>query len=157
MIARSSETPALENLVQQSTDIAEVQVLSTNPRKADEGARDTAVLQVIQGLKGLIAANSSIQIYYHMRWLSMMTWQLEPPRFVRGRKYIVFLKQDSKGYGPNPSLMEYNLTDSWLSIVPYQPALAEDVQWITNQQKKQMQEKAQSPRPTSQRPCMITR
>jgi hypothetical protein len=71
-----------------STDVVVADVLETNPRKAIEGARDTVRLKLVDVLMGLVAGDT-LDLYYHLLWKDQQSTTLEPPKFEKGKRYIV--------------------------------------------------------------------
>lgn len=115
--------PGLKAIADSSTDIAVAEVLDSNPRKAIEGARDTAQFKVIRTLKGPLQAGDEIGVYYHLLWVNAEKSDLEKPKFEKGKRYTVFLvKSDG-----------YTLTDQWLSVCPEHPELERDVAHALNE------------------------
>jgi hypothetical protein len=116
-------SPGLKAVADASTDIVVAEVLDTKPRKAIEGARDTAQLKVIRALKGPLGKGDEVGVYYHLLWVDTEKWVLEEPKFVKGKRYTVFLvKSDG-----------YTLTDQWLAVLPEHPALDKDVAHVLNE------------------------
>lgn len=105
----------LKSIVDLSTDIVIADVLDTNPRTAIEGARDTVQLSVVRTLKGPLEPGQQIGVYYHLLWIDRKNWVLEKPKFNKGSRYTVFLRDG------------YRLTDPWLAVLPDHPDLAIDV------------------------------
>src|SRR6185437_7937384 len=83
--------PGLKAVADSSTDIAVAEVLDSKPRKAIEGARDTAQLKVIRTLKGPLQPGDEIGVYYHLLWVDAEKGDLEKPKFEKGKRYTVFL------------------------------------------------------------------
>lgn len=121
--------PAVQALVAHSTDIIVAEVLSTNPRKALEGARDTVQLKVRQRLKGRLSKGQKIGVYYHLLWVDTTTWKLEPKKFVKGKSYVVFLKATTVRDGDRTHV-EYALSDRWFGVAPDHPQLVKTVSQI---------------------------
>lgn len=114
--ARGGPNPGLKAVADSSTDIAVMEVLDSKPRKAMEGARDTAQLKVVRTLKGPLQPGDEIGVYYHLLWVDPEKGVLEKPKFEKGKRYTVFLVE-SHGY---------TLTDQWLAVFPEHPRLDED-------------------------------
>lgn len=121
--------PAVQALVAHSTDVIVAEVLSTNPRKALEGARDTVQLKVRQSLKGRLSKGQKIGVYYHLLWVDTATWKLEPKKFVTGKSYVVFLKATTVRDG-EITHVEYALSDRWFGVAPDHPQLVKAVSQI---------------------------
>jgi hypothetical protein len=100
-----------------------MEVLDSKPRKAIEGARDTAQFKVVRTLKGPLQPGDEIGIYYHLLWVDPEKGVLEKPKFEKGKRYTVFLVQ-SHGY---------TLTDQWLAVLPEHPRLDKDVAQALNE------------------------
>jgi hypothetical protein len=56
--------PGLKAVADSSTDIVVAEVLDTKPRKAIEGARDSAQLKVLRALKGPLGPGDEVGVYY---------------------------------------------------------------------------------------------
>jgi len=109
--------PALTAVAHSSTDIVVAEVLNTQPRKAIEGARDTAQFKIIRTLKGPLQPGDEVGVYYHLLWVDTEKWILEQPKFEKGKRYTVSLvKSDG-----------YTLTDQWLAVLPEHPHLDKDI------------------------------
>lgn len=121
--ARGVANPGLKAVADSSTDIAVVEVLDTNPRKAIEGARDTAQFKVVRTLKGPLQPGEEIKVYYHLLWVDPDKGVLEKPKFEKGKRYTVFLV-NSRGY---------TLTDQWFAVLPEHPRLDKDVTHALNE------------------------
>jgi hypothetical protein len=109
----------VQALAAASTDVVVVEVLETNPVKAGEGARDTVRLKVARTLLGRLAPGDTFGVYYHLLWADERGEVLEPPKFQKGKRYLVFLKShiEDRG-GAEGKRMAYELTDQWLSVHP---------------------------------------
>lgn len=116
-IRAGEPNPGLKAVADASTDIVVAEVLDTKPRKAKEGARDTAQLKVIRALKGPLGPGDEVGVYYHLLWVDTEKWVLEAPKFEKGKRYTVFLV-NSQGY---------TLTDQWLAVLPEHPQLDKEV------------------------------
>jgi hypothetical protein len=129
LVANSSlaEAPGVKALAISSTDIVVVSVVSTSPTKAVEGARDTVTLTVVRCLKGPRKEGDVIPLYYHLLWVDMETGQLEPKKFEKGKEYLVFLKAQTVIKGDGKKVLEYELTDQWLSVQPVHPHLEKEI------------------------------
>ncbi len=103
-----------------STDVVVADVLETNPRKAIEGARDTVKLKVVDVLMGRPAVGETLDLYYHLLWTDMQSMTLEPPKFEKGKRYIIFLRSHI-ARGPDYWKVEYELADQWLAVMPPDP------------------------------------
>ncbi|HEV3083219.1 MAG TPA: hypothetical protein VGY66_25765, partial [Gemmataceae bacterium] len=79
--------PGLKAVADASTDIVVAEVLDTKPRKAIEGARDTAQLKAIRALKGPLRTGDEVGVYYHLLWVDTEKWVLEKPKFEKGKRY----------------------------------------------------------------------
>jgi hypothetical protein len=106
-----------------STDIAVMEVLDSKPRKAIEGARDTAKFKVVRVLKGPLQPGDEIDVYYHLLWADPEKGVLEKPKFENGKRYTVFLVKGR----------DYTLTDQWLAVFPEHPGLDRDVAQTLNE------------------------
>jgi hypothetical protein len=51
----------------------------------------------------------------------------EPPKFEKGRRYVVFLRSWRTDRGTEGQRVEYELIDQWLAVQPDRPALVRDV------------------------------
>ena len=120
--ARGDSNPGLKAVADSSTDIAVVEVLDSKPRKAIEGARDTAQLKVVRTLKGPLQTGDEIGVYYHLLWVDPDKGVLEKPKFEKGKRYTVFLVKSR----------EYTLTDQWFAVLPEHPCLDKDVAHALN-------------------------
>jgi RNA polymerase sigma factor (sigma-70 family) len=109
--------PGVQALAAASTDIVVVEVLETNPEKAIEGARDTVRLKVARTLLGRLAPGDTFGVYYHLLWSDERREIVEPPKFQKGKRYLVFLRShiEDRG-GAEGKRMVYELTDQWLSV-----------------------------------------
>lgn len=114
-----SPSPGVQGLAVASTDVAVVEVLETNPRRAIEGARDTVRLKVARTLHGPLASDAIIEVYYHLLWADEQGTVLEPLKFEKGKRYVVFLKShvDNRGEEEGKRVV-YELADQWLSVQP---------------------------------------
>ena len=121
--ARGDPNPGLKAVADSSTDIAVLEVLDSKPRKAIEGARDTAQFKVVRTLKGPLQPGDKIGVYYHLLWIDTEKWVLEKPKFEKGHRYTVFLVK-SQGY---------TLADQWLAVLPEHPDLDKDVAHALNE------------------------
>lgn len=119
--------PGIKALVEKSTDIAIVEVLKTNPRRAMEGARDTVQLKVARALLGHLVPGKQFGVYYHLVWADEKKFVLEPPKFEKGRRYVVFLRSYWSDRGAEGKQIEYELMDQWLAVLPDRPALVRDI------------------------------
>ena len=136
-VAALADDPGVNALVQSSTDILVAKVVSTNPRKAIEGARDTVVLQVVRTLKGSSKQGETVSVYYHLHWLDTKTWELEPKKFEIGKECVVFLKSHRLISG-STSTLEYELTDQWLSVQGIHPHLEKSIVTQVEQSQKKL-------------------
>lgn len=118
--------PGVAALAAASTDIVTADVLDTSPRRAIEGARDTVKLKVVRSLLGRLAADDEIGVYYHLLWRDEAGTVLEPPRFDRGKRYVVFLKSHPAGPAGGPYRQVYEPTDQWLWVQPDNARLVKD-------------------------------
>jgi hypothetical protein len=121
--ARGDPNPGLKAVADSSTDIAVMEVLDSKPRKAIEGAPDTAQFKVVRTLKGPLQPSDEIDVYYHLLWLDPEKGVLEKPKFEKGKRYTVFLVKSR----------EYTLTDQWLAVFPEHPCLDKDVAHALNE------------------------
>ncbi|VTR93453.1 unnamed protein product [Gemmata massiliana] len=93
------------------------EVLETTPRRAIEGARDTARFKIVRSLAGRLAPGDTFAMYYHLLWIDEKNEVLEPPKFVKGQRYLLFLKSHQEDRGGNEGKRwVYELTDQWLSV-----------------------------------------
>jgi hypothetical protein len=146
LAAPDTEAPGVGTLVEASTDVAVVEVKSTQPTKAGEGARDTAKLEVIQTLKGPLKKADVVPLYYHLLFKDREKQTLEKPKFEKGKRYIVFLRAhlvtfpEGKSYPLGEEYQfgkftkdgsvyfkEFELTDQWLAVVDEHPELTEKI------------------------------
>jgi hypothetical protein len=119
-------SPGIQTLASASTDIVIADVVETNPTKAVEGARDTVKLKVIRTLLGRPAAGDTIGVYYHLLWSDEKREILESPKFIKGKRYVIFLGSHLSRR-PDGERIEYELTDRWLSVLPDHVDLVEEV------------------------------
>ncbi|MHB9134717.1 MAG: hypothetical protein ACYDBB_26900 [Armatimonadota bacterium] len=125
-LAVFAQTPGVNALIDASTDIAVVKVIGTCPRIAIEGARDSVKLQILQPLKGFLKKDAMVSVYYHLLWVTTDPCEIEPPKFVMGKEYIVFLTATYHGgFTITDFFLLYELTDQWLSVQPSHPQLIE--------------------------------
>jgi len=119
-LSASAQMPGLGALVSASTDIIVAKVLESNPTRAIEGGRDNVKFKVMQSMKGPLKTDDVISVYYHLLWTNAETLQLEPPKFVADREYLVFLHaiQEVHFHPPTESRISYELADQWLSVQP---------------------------------------
>ena len=112
--------PGVQALATASTDIVVVEVLETNPTKAIEGARDTVRLKVTRTLLGRLAPNDTFGVYYHLLWADERGEVLEPPKFVKGQRYLLFLRShlEDRGGAADGKRLVYEFTDPWLAVQP---------------------------------------
>jgi hypothetical protein len=113
-------SPGLKAVADASTDIVVAEVLDSKPRRAIEGARDTAQFKVIRTLKGPLQPGDEIGVYYHLLWVDREKWVLERPKFEKGKRCTVFLVKSGVKGG-------YDLTDQWLAVHAEHPELDRDV------------------------------
>jgi hypothetical protein len=106
--------PGIQAMASSSTAVIIADVLETNPRKAIEGARDTVKLKVVRTLLGRPAPGDTLGVYYHLLWSDEKMEVLEPPKFVQGRRYLIFLRNNE-------------LTDPWLAVLPDNVHLTKEV------------------------------
>lgn len=112
-------SPGVQALAAASTDVVVVDVLDTNPRRAIEGARDTVRLKVVRALLGRLASDETFDVYYHLLWVDERGEVLEPPKFEKGKRYVVFLRSHVEDRGEEEGKrVVYELTDPWLSVQP---------------------------------------
>jgi hypothetical protein len=149
--ADERQNPGLKALVDASSDIAVVEVVNTNPRKAIEGARDTVELLVLRPIKGGLIAEKTIGVYYHLLWVDTDKWVLETPKFEKGRHYVIFLKASTLVDGEKRTV-EYNLTDQWLSVQSVHPELERDAALAA----KKSSRVGRGTRPTLAKPAIAT-
>jgi len=111
--------PGVQALAAASTDVVVVQVLETNPTKAGEGARDTARFKVARTLLGGLAPGDTFGVYYHLLWIDEKSDVLEPPKFQKGKRYLLFLRShvEDRG-GAEGKRAVYEPTDSQLWVQP---------------------------------------
>jgi hypothetical protein len=110
-------SPGIQALASASTDIVIADVVETNPRRAIEGARDTVKLKVIRPLLGRSTAGDTIGVYYHLLWSDEKRKILESPKFIKGKRYVIFLRSHLSRR-PDGEQIEFELTDRWLSVLP---------------------------------------
>jgi hypothetical protein len=106
--------PGIQAMASSSNAVLIADVLETNPTKAMEGARDTVKLKVVRTLLGRPAPGDTLGVYYHLLWSDEKRQVLEPPKFVQGRRYLIFLRNNE-------------LTDLWLAVLPDNVDLTEEV------------------------------
>jgi hypothetical protein len=142
----TADAPGVRALVEASTDVAVVEVKSTKPTKAIEGARDTAQLEVIQTLKGSLKKADLVPLYYHLLFKEHEKFTLEKPKFEKAKRYIVFLRGHLVTYPEGKSyplgeeyqfgkftkdgsvyFKEFELTDQWLAVADDHPVHAEKI------------------------------
>jgi hypothetical protein len=103
-----------------STDVIVADVVETAPRRAIEGARDTVKLNVVDVLMGRPIAGETLGLYYHLLWAGTQPMTLEPPKFEKGKRYVIFLRSHVLiGFGKRT--VEYELADQWLAVLPADP------------------------------------
>ncbi len=107
----------LQGLASGSTAVVVADVLETNPCKAIEGARDNVKLKVVRVLMGRPVPGDTLDLYYHLLWVDNFK-TLEPPKFEKGKRYIVFLRSHYLVDSDRSTKMEYELSDQWLSVIP---------------------------------------
>jgi hypothetical protein len=117
----------IQALVAASTDVLVADVEDTNPSKAMEGARDTVKLKVVRTLLGLSAPDDTISVYYHLLWTDDEGKTLEPAKFEKGRRYVVFLTSHMFDGREKGWRREYELADPWLAVLPVRPALVNEI------------------------------
>jgi hypothetical protein len=119
--------PGIQALAAASTDIVVVDVLETNPSKAVEGARDTVRLAVARTLLGRLAPDDTFGVYYHLLWMDEKSEVLEPAKFQKGNRYLLFLRShlEDRG-GADGKRVVYELTDQWLAVQPYHVGLVKE-------------------------------
>lgn len=127
LLADNRNNPGLNGVANASTDIVVAEVLETSPRKAIEGARDTATFKVVRTLKGPLQPGDEAGVYYHLLWIDTEKWILEPPKFEKGKRYTIFLVKDSL------TDHHYTLADQWQAVLPNHPALDKDVALSLNE------------------------
>lgn len=134
-----AEDPGLNALVQASTDIVVAKIISSSPRKAIEGARDNAMVQVTRKLKGPLNQGDRISVYYHLLVSDAKTGELEPKKFEVGKEYIVFIKSYRLANAPSPisEVTIRELTDQWLGVQRMQDQLEKAVLSQVEQSQKQ--------------------
>jgi hypothetical protein len=115
--------PGIQALAAASTDVVVVEVLKTSPQRAMEGARDTVRLKVVRTLLGSTAADDTLDVYYHLLWADPQAHILEPKRFEKGRRYLVFLKSYVDDRGKDGKRVAYKPVDQWLWVQPAHPPL----------------------------------
>ena len=119
--------PGIRALAAASTDVIVVDVLETSPRKAIEGTRDTVRLKVVRTLLGPTAADDTLGVYYHLLWADPENYVLEPTRFEKGRRYLVFLTAHVEDRGKEGKRVAYEPVDPWLWVQPAHPSLIREV------------------------------
>jgi len=129
-----ADAPGVEALVKASSDIVVVEVKSTQPRKAIEGARDTAELKVLESLKGSLGKGAVVPLYYHLLWTDAKRSKVEKPKFAKGKHYIVFLQSYMVNNGAG-NVKNYNLTDRYLGVVDENPELIKSIKWMMRRRK----------------------
>ena len=122
-----AQSPGIEALIRNSTDIVVVSVTATHPRRAIEGARDTVALQVVQSFKGALKTDDPVNVYYHLLWIDNAREVLEPVKFTVGKEYIVFLTARQQLRTGEKPTVEYQLTDHWLAVQPSYPKLITEI------------------------------
>jgi RNA polymerase sigma factor (sigma-70 family) len=110
--------PGVSALVAASTDVIVAEVLETSPQKAIEGARDTVKLKVVRPLLGRLNPDDTISVYYHLLWQDEAGTVLEPRKFEKGKRYLVFLKSHAEEHKPNHFSVVYEPLDQWLWVQP---------------------------------------
>ena len=118
--------PGIQALVASSTDIIIADVLETSPGKAIEGARDTVKLKVVRTLLGRPAAGDTLSVYYHLLWSDEKGQVLEPRKFEKGKRYVIFLRSPLSR-GPEGEKVGYELTDQWLAVLPDNVSLVKEI------------------------------
>ena len=85
-------------------------------------------LKVVRSLMGRLAAGDEIGVYYHLLWQDDAWTVCEPPKFEKGKRYLVFLKShvEDRG-GKEGKRFVYELTDRWLSAQPEHRELIQEV------------------------------
>ncbi len=75
-------------------------------------------INVADTLLGRPVVGETLNLYYHLLWAderSMTT--LEPPKFEKGTRYIIFLRSHIV-IGVDGRKVEYELADQWLAVMP---------------------------------------
>lgn len=137
------DDPVLSALVDNSTNIVIADVLSTNPRDAIEGARDTAEFRVVSSLKGDYPVDKVIPLYYHLIYDQ---GQENKPTFVLGHRYILFLQDEVVGHDDPKDAStdlfdqfsrdghtyyhQLQLVDQWFSEASYHAFLEADIRQL---------------------------
>jgi hypothetical protein len=119
--------PGIQALASASTDIIVADVVETNPSKAEEGARDTVKLKVVRTLLGRPAVGDTLGVYYHLLWADEKGETLEPPKFEKGKRYVVFLRSHVEDRREEGKRVAYELTDQWLAVRPDHVRLVKEV------------------------------
>ena len=119
--------PGIQAMASASTDIIIADVLETNPSKAQEGARDTVQLKVVRTLLGRPALGDTLGVYYHLLWADEKGETLEPPKFEKGKRYVIFLRSHVENRREEGKRIAYELTDQWLAVRPDHVALVKEV------------------------------
>ena len=65
-------------------------------------------------------------MYYHLLWADPRSKTLEPARFEKGRRYLVFLTAHVEDRGNEGKRVAYEPTDNWLWVHPFNPSLIEE-------------------------------
>ena len=106
-----------QGLASGSTAVVVADVLETNPEMAMEGARDNMKMKVVQVLMGRPVPGDTLDLYYHLLWIDNFK-TLEPPKFEKGKRYIVFLHSHYLVDSDRSTKLVYELSDQWLSVIP---------------------------------------
>ncbi len=117
----------IQHLAAVSTDIVVADVVKTQLRRAPEGGRDNVQLKVIQVLTGRPVSGETITVYYHLLWLDETTLTLEPRKFERGKRYVVFLRSYNLILSGGHKELHYELSDQWESVRPPRPKQLEEI------------------------------
>jgi hypothetical protein len=120
-------SPGIQALAAASTDIIVADVVDTNPRKAEEGARDTVKLKVVRTMLGLSVPGDTLGVYYHLSWADEKAETLELPKFEKGLRYVVFLTSHIWDHREEGKRVVYDLTDPWLAVLHDRPALVSEI------------------------------
>ena len=119
--------PGIAALAGASTDVIIAEVLETNPRQAIEGGRDTVKLKVVKTLLGVPAPGDTIGVYYHLLWQDEAMMVLEPAKFQRQGRYLLFLKSHlTTRPDDDKPRREYEPVDQYLWVQPEHARLVKE-------------------------------
>ena len=89
------ENPGINHLINISSDIIVAKTISTNPRLALGGMRDTAKIKVLRSLKGSLKSGDTIGIYYHLYKVGPTIFDNEKNKLAGGKELVIFLKSQT--------------------------------------------------------------